>query len=146
NVQVAALRAQGGGDQQRFFPNGRQSMTDDLGSFRIYGLQPGEYIVQATWRQNMPSAAEALGRTGYAPTYFPGTIDALTAQRFTLKANQNVSDVAMSLVPVGTVRVSGSIVDSSGSVVTNGPVMLMQARNDGPAMTFVNSSATVRDG
>src|SRR5258708_6763510 len=89
NVQVAVLGAQGTGDQQRFFPNGRQSTTDDLGSFRIYGLQPGEYIVQATWRQNMPSAAEALGRTGYAPTYFPGTTDAVSAQRFTLKANQN---------------------------------------------------------
>jgi hypothetical protein len=146
NVQVAALRAQGSGDQQRFFPNGRQSTTDDLGSFRIFGLQPGEYIVQATWRQNMPSAAEALGRTGYAPTYFPGTTDAMAAQRFTLKANQSVSQVEMTLIPVATVRVSGSIVDSKNAVVTNGAVILMQARNDGPAMTMINASAPIRDG
>jgi len=145
-VQVGVLRAIGNGDQRRLAPGGRMSSTDDLGSFRIFGLSPGEYVVQAQWRQNMPSSAEALGRTGYAPTYFPGVTDALSAQRFTLKANQNISDLVMALVPVATVRVSGSVVDSHGASVSSGSVMLWQSSN-GPVMGSMGSaSSPLRDG
>jgi hypothetical protein len=146
-VQVAALRGTGPGDQ-RFIPNGRQSTTDDLGQFRVYGLTPGTYIVQAQWRQNNPNGAEALGRLGYAPTYFPGTVDAPGAQRFTLRANQNVSDIVMSLVPVTTVKVSGSIIDSHGAAVTSGAVLMRQTTSsDSTVMNMmVNGTAPLRDG
>ncbi|HYM26418.1 MAG TPA: carboxypeptidase regulatory-like domain-containing protein [Vicinamibacterales bacterium] len=148
NVQVTVLRAMpAGGDQRRLVPGGRMSSTDDLGSFRIYGLPPGEYAVQATWRSNAPSSAESLGRTGYAPTFFPGTTDALSAQRFTLRAGQSVADVVMSLIPVATVRISGSVVDSHGAAVLNGSVLLTQQRAEGPVMGMImNTPAPIRDG
>ena len=146
-VQVTALRGQGAGDQQRFMQVGRMFTTDDLGGFRIYGLVPGEYVVQAQWRPNMGTSAEALGRTGYAPTYFPGTIDPLAAQRFALRANQSVADLVMSLIPVATVRVSGSVVDSHGAAVSSGGVMLTRASTGSPVMgPMFNSSAPLRDG
>jgi protocatechuate 3,4-dioxygenase beta subunit len=146
-VQVTALRGQGAGDQQRFMRVGRMFTTDDLGSFRIYGLVPGEYVVQAQWRPNLGSSAEALGRTGYAPTYFPGTIDPLGAQRFVLRANQSIADLVMSLIPVATVRVSGSVVDSHGASVSSGGVMLTRASSGSPVMgQMFNSSAPLRDG
>jgi len=147
NVQVSALRAVGTGDR-RLVPGGRFSSTDDLGNFRLYGLTPGEYIVEAQWRQIMASSAEALGRTGYAPTYFPGTTDALSAQHFVLRANQNIADIVMSLVPVATVRVSGSVVDSHGAAVNNGAVMLMQQQRTDAVVTnmIIPSGAPLRDG
>ena len=146
-VQVSVLRVQGSGEQQRIMPGFRPFSTDDLGSFRMYGLTPGDYVLQAMWRQGMSGAAEALGRTGYAPTYFPGTTDALSAQRFTVRANQTLSDIVMTLIPVATVRVSGSVVDSHGALASNGAVMLTQARTDGPVLgMMVNSSAPLRDG
>ncbi|HMD33537.1 MAG TPA: carboxypeptidase-like regulatory domain-containing protein [Vicinamibacterales bacterium] len=145
-VQVTALRAQGTGDQQRFMSTSRPSSTDDLGSFRIFGLMPGEYVVQAQWRPNMPSSAEALGRTGYAATYFPGTTDPRTAQRFVLRPNQSITDVAMSLVPVTTVRVSGSVVDSHGASPSGG-VLLTRSSNGSQVMgPMFTTSASLRDG
>jgi len=146
-VQVSALRGAGSVGDQRFFPGGRQSTTDDLGQFRLFGLTPGTYIVQAQWRQNNPNSAEALGRVGYAPTYFPGTVDVPNAQRFTLRANQNITDVVMSLVPVTTVKVSGSVIDSRGAAVTSGAVLLRQSTTNGPVVNMmVNASVPLRDG
>ena len=88
--------------------------TDDLGEFRLFGLAPGQYAVRATWRRLGPGDATSPDRTGYAPTFFPGTIDAAHAQRFALAANQTISDLVMALVPIKTVRVEGTVVDSGG--------------------------------
>ncbi|HXI31786.1 MAG TPA: carboxypeptidase-like regulatory domain-containing protein, partial [Vicinamibacterales bacterium] len=93
--------------------------TDDLGEFRIFGLAPGQYSVKATWRRpGPPPDPTSPDRTGYPETFFPGTTEADQAQRFTLRAGQTVSDLAMALSPIATARVEGTIVDADGRPMT----------------------------
>src|SRR5579871_5883872 len=86
-VQVATVRSVVVNGTRRMTPTGRTSSTDDLGEFRIFGVPPGQYYVQATWRRPGGIAnpnAPASDRTGYPVTYFPGTTELANAQRFTI--------------------------------------------------------------
>ena len=51
------MRLQFTNGKRRLVPSGRNSTTNDLGQFRIYGLPPGEYYVSATLRNNRVSSA-----------------------------------------------------------------------------------------
>jgi hypothetical protein len=87
-------------------------ITDDKGQFRIGGLRPGKYRVKAT-PQKMPFPPEiwADGSTELqdAATYYPGSLDAKTAQRLEVKAGADVSGVDIKLVQVPIVLVSGKV-------------------------------------
>lgn len=118
-VQVQRFRYMPGG--RRLMPIGRSDTTDDQGSFRLYGLEPGEYVVSATLRtmtgmmmvggtpRPMPD-----GDQGYAPTYYPGTPSQNDAQRVVVSAGQEVSGVAFSLMPTRVARVSGRVIGGKG--------------------------------
>ena len=61
---------------------GRDWTTDDRGMYRLYGLEPGAYLVSATFT-NMFRPAPGQARTGQrseaAPTYYPSsTLDGAT--------------------------------------------------------------------
>ncbi len=52
---------------------GSNDRTDDQGSFRLYGLPPGDYFVSANNRSNM-MMMPGMNNTeaeGFAPTYYP---------------------------------------------------------------------------
>jgi hypothetical protein len=53
-------------------------------------------------------------RSGYAPTYFPGTANMAEAQRVTIGLGQTMSDINMALMPARTARIAGTAVDSQG--------------------------------
>src|SRR5262245_49134206 len=72
DVMVMAMRSQYVNGERRMMPaGGRPSTTNDVGDYRIYNLQPGTYYISATLRSFMPG--ESDDRSGYSPTYFPGT-------------------------------------------------------------------------
>src|SRR5678815_4278509 len=78
-VQVNVLRYRFFRGKRQLVPSG-QTGTDDLGEYRIFDLAPGKYYLSANYRRW--NAMMAQDRTpggapeeGYAPTYFPGTID-----------------------------------------------------------------------
>ena len=50
DASVSAMRMQYTGGKRRLVQSGRNSMTNDLGQFRLFGLPPGEYYVSATLR------------------------------------------------------------------------------------------------
>jgi hypothetical protein len=143
DVQVAAMRSQNAGGTRRLVQAGRAGMTNDIGEFRLFALPPGDYYVTATLRNNQ--IGDTNDRSGYAPTYYPGTADAASAQRLTVAIGQTVTDLTLSLLPIRTARVSGTAVDSQGhplqgfvqalqqSAVVGGPLGLSpgQIRPDG---------------
>src|SRR2546429_7592 len=89
--------------------------TNDLGEFRIFGLMPGQYYVQGTWRRfGGPADPTSPDRTGYPETFFPGTTTITEAQRFTIRAGQTLGDLVMALSPIKTSRIEGTIVDADG--------------------------------
>ncbi len=62
-----------GGERARLW------VTDDTGSFRIFGLPPGEYVIAAAWAEDIVDYLGILPRSGVEPTrgygmtYYPGT-------------------------------------------------------------------------
>ena len=50
DATVAAMRMQYHAASAVWSPSGRNSMTNDLGHFRLFGLPPGEYYVSASLR------------------------------------------------------------------------------------------------
>jgi hypothetical protein len=113
DVQVSAMRYQYTPAGRRLMPSGRQASTNDIGEFRLFALMPGEYYVSATFRNQMFDAITD-DRSGYAPTYYPGTTDVAGAQRVTVGVGQTVTDISMVLSSTRTARVSGTAVDSQG--------------------------------
>jgi hypothetical protein len=97
------------------------STTDDLGHFRISGLQPGNYYVVATstetWRN------EKKETVGYASAYYPtGAVD--QAQVISLAASEQKSDIQMNLQSSRTARISGRIVRATGEPVPGAGVTI----------------------
>lgn len=114
DVQVMPMRSQNIGGQRRLASAGRTSMTNDIGEFRLFALSPGDYYVSATLRNFASSTSTADDRSGYAPTYFPGTANLSEAQRVTIGLGETVSDLIIPLLPIRTARISGTATDSEG--------------------------------
>jgi hypothetical protein len=131
NATVRALRHGYAAGARRLLPGTSQNShdtTDDQGSFRLFGLIPGEYVVSAALRAGGGEVTDPAGEaTGYAPTYYPGTPNVAEAQRVTVAIGQEHSSVIFSLIATRLVRVSGAVINAQGAPVTNGMVMLTPA-------------------
>jgi Carboxypeptidase regulatory-like domain len=125
-VGVLALRT--GGARQ--LEGGRPTTTDDLGEFRLFGLSPSDYIVQASAQlptnAAMPNTVES--HEGYATTFFPGVVEAGQAKRLTVGIGQIIEDVSFVMQTARMARVSGSVTDSKGRAFT-GMLMVMRMSN-----------------
>ena len=117
----------------------RSGKTDDIGRYRIYGLQPGTYYVAASARgengsplQFMEPGTDAVpGAAGLAPTFYPGTATAADAQRIQVAAGAESTGVDFGLSPVRLARLTGVVIDARAKPATAYAVMLNPARSDG---------------
>lgn len=126
DAQVSALRQQYVSGRRRLMPVSGFTTTNDIGAFRLFGLAPGSYYLSVSLRPMFVMMNDRSDdRTGYAPTYYPGTNDVASAQRLTVAAGQTLNDINVSLAPTQTARLSGTVVDSSGQPVRTGAVMAM---------------------
>ena len=105
--------------------------TDDLGQFRLWGLNTGEYVVVADARNNMmypPNTAPETeeDRLGFVPTYYPNSVDESTAQRLRVKAGEETSGIEVRVGQARLYHVTGNVVDSQGRPVTTGNGQLMR--------------------
>jgi protocatechuate 3,4-dioxygenase beta subunit len=107
--------------------------TNDLGEFRIFGLEKGRYFVSArTGQEREPPLTTANGNdaasenTGYAPVYYPGTPDAARASLVEVLTGQEVPGINFTLIPVRTFRVRGQAFDATiGQLVKDCFVILV---------------------
>lgn len=130
-AMVMALRYRYFNGQRRLVPAGRFSQTDDGGNFRIYGLAPGEYFLSATLRSGMMGDADPNNRSGYAPTYYPGTGSSQQAERVTVGLGAEVTGMSFALLPVRTAKITGTAVDSQGKPMTGAFVTLIETMEGG---------------
>jgi hypothetical protein len=146
---VAAMRYRYINGRRRLIPAGRFAQTDDGGHFRIYGLAPGDYYLSATLRPaGMMGIESSDSTTSYAPTYYPGTASTQQAERISVGLGAEMSGVTFSLLPVRTVKITGTAVDSSGRPMAGAFVMLredMRAGDGGMMMSFGGGGNRVRD-
>jgi hypothetical protein len=68
---------------------------------------------------------ESEDRSGYAPTYYPGTPNVAEAQRLNLGLGQVMTDINLALVVTRTAKITGTAVDSQERPLSNGNVMVM---------------------
>ena len=120
NASVMAMRRQYQQGQNRLIPSGERAQANDIGEYRIFGLAPGQYYLSSTVQAltlAMPvgNSVEVSGQnSGYAPTFYPGTADAASAQKLTVGAAQTLSGVDIALTPTRLATITGSAVDSEG--------------------------------
>lgn len=118
-------------------PVGHGGLTDDKGRYRIWGLAPGEYVVQAT-PIDAQSSARAIGdvdlqaagttptmrEVRFAPVYYPGAIDASEAAVVPLQAAQERDGIDVALRPIATADVRGVLTGIDGQPAGQATVAL----------------------
>jgi hypothetical protein len=153
-VSVRVMRYQYQQGERRLTPAGN-AQTDDRGQYRVWGLMPGDYFVNATARGGNGGGPFGgggpggpggfLGRGGrgggapgaaatgapepeqqnYAPTYYPGVAAVNDAKPVTVGLSQEVLDINFSMQLVRVSRLSGIVSNPDGTAVTAGTVNLV---------------------
>jgi hypothetical protein len=97
---------------QRELAHAGDARTNDLGEFRIYGLAPGQYIVEA---EKQPRILAALkSESGYVPIYYPGVPDAERAAPITVRAGEEFPSADITLQTTHTATLRGHVVSGTG--------------------------------
>jgi hypothetical protein len=95
------------------------AQTDDLGRFRLYGLEAGTYVVLAEGQRvgfrRYPAGTGIDGETyGFLTTYHPSSTSGLGAQHIHVLPLQELSGIDIQLVRSRRHSLSGTIVNSQG--------------------------------
>ncbi|MCI0350574.1 MAG: hypothetical protein L0Z53_14215, partial [Acidobacteriales bacterium] len=112
---------QGRGEKRRLSP--RQSgQTNDLGEYRIYGLDAGKYYLRATPRRDYSAVwgalrgpekrtrkSEQTETSAYPPLFYPGALDVSQATRIELKPGDEMR-ADFTFAPVQAFSVRGHVV------------------------------------
>jgi hypothetical protein len=146
-VQVQAQRFTYSADGQRRLTSAGTDTTDDRGEFRLYGLMPGEFVVNAIVLARVVASTTAPGAgteqdapvDGYPPTFYPGTTNANAAQSITIGVGDEVT-IQFGLMPARLLRISGTVRDSEGRP---GSAEVMLLSRQGGSLT---NSRTAADG
>lgn len=129
NAVVSAVRYGYAGGARRPLPAGGQNArdtTDDLGQFRLFGLSPGDYYVTAAFRMGGGDVTDpADDVTGFAPTYYPGVSSLGEAQRVSVALAQETMNVSFALIATKLVRITGTVMDSNGAMVSGGGMVML---------------------
>ena len=128
--------------------------TDDRGLYRVFGLEPGDYLVSAVVPRQLlspgsgrfgpdagpirggqrerflsdgtqNSASEDDDPFGYAPTYYPGVASVAEAARVNVGLSAEVGGVDFAIRLVPTATVSGVVFGPDGTVSTAAQVILI---------------------
>jgi protocatechuate 3,4-dioxygenase beta subunit len=148
NVVIQISQVQYGGGRKRLIPTGPGQAvgpikpTDDKGQFRIGGLPPGEYYVEAL----SGAFADPNAAGGFAVTFYPGTTKPAGAQAVSLEAGKDATNVSFMLTPAAMAPVSGTLVDSDGRPVFRGTVTLMPSERTGTSLFMMARTGSAEDG
>ena len=113
--------------------------TDDRGRYRLFGLKPGAYVVQAAVRDALP------GPIGYLPHFYPGTPTLDQATRARVDVGAVVTGIDIALVPSPTYRVTGIATDLSGKP-GRGEALLAVSERSGAIQTEMRRAEIAADG
>jgi hypothetical protein len=111
--------------RRRLVPAGISRRTDDFGRFRLFSVDPGEYVLSAAVAMTGPHVLP-----GYAPAYFPGTPSLADAQVLAVKTGDELFGLDLRLAPGRAAKISGTVVDSLGQPL-QGEVFLDASRRSG---------------
>ena len=144
NVNVQAMRY--------LYVRGRRQLvtaaggnTNDLGEYRLFGLEPGQFYVSAMFhRPGMRwRASESTSQTeeSYAATFYPGALDLAAAVAVPVSSGSEARGIDFTLTRVPTVRVSGRVMDAMPSRTGRGVMVFLYARNRASSLSNRNGSS-----
>ena len=137
--------------QMRYF-NGRRrllpvrgtTISDDTGQYRLSGLEPGEYYVQASSRETWETDPPDKQTLGFLPTFYPSSPNQGEAQRVRVRAGQEVPAIDVALLPGKVGKVSGTAFNSQGAPLAGENVnMSFEIRGESFMMMSGGQSAKV---
>ncbi|MGA2610436.1 MAG: carboxypeptidase-like regulatory domain-containing protein [Terriglobia bacterium] len=124
-AQVRALRVGGSGTHRQIGGVSSQQ-TNDLGEYRIWGLEAGQYLVAATYQRPQTNPGQQVDEV-YLPTFHPSTADTSQASVVEVQPGAEVSGIdvdlrqAHAVVVRGRVMVDGLVKSLRGVFVSLAP-------------------------
>jgi hypothetical protein len=130
-VQVVAVESLAAGRTRA--PLGQasslSSRTDDNGAYRLFGLQPGEYVVAA-----QPPTSPIINRPQdlvtilpvNPPTYYPSALAQSDGTRLRLRAGDDQGSIDITLARSRLLTIRGVLLDPSGAPVPSVQVRLQR--------------------
>jgi hypothetical protein len=99
---------------KREFGAVKGTSTNDLGEYRLFGLNPGRYYVGVSNQlsPNLSGLARSSPQTrneGYLPTFYPNASDPLKAQTIMVNAGDEIPSVDIMMKPSHFVTVGGKV-------------------------------------
>jgi Carboxypeptidase regulatory-like domain len=113
------------------------TQTNDLGEYRVHGLEPGSYYVAALYQAPpLPPNAEEQLRTDasgkpreelhYAVTFYPEVQKLADAVAVRLAPGQEIAGIDIFLTLVHTVRIRGRVTSALSGTVVEGPSIALR--------------------
>jgi protocatechuate 3,4-dioxygenase beta subunit len=141
-AQVLALRPVYGSGQREFAQVG-ESRTNDLGEYRIFGLAPGQYFLEADKQPRLFSALKA--EAGYVPIYYPGVSDAAQAAPVSVRAGDELSSADITMRTSSTVTIHGHVISGvSGTPAMHAQVYLV-SQGPSSAGSHISSQSLIEN-
>lgn len=128
-------------DGQRSFVTVAESVSDDRGQFRLFGIPPGQYFITA-FDPSFAKVGDQLGQLFYGPTFYPGTPYQDEAVRVTLDPGVPVQGLEFKLKIIKPARVTGKV-STTGVQLLAGAIDIGPLRNSKIA-PFAVSEADLR--
>ena len=139
-ARVQALQVEYASGRLTAVPVGNERRTDDQGSYRIWGLAAGTYLLSASVDGLFTDGRG--GRVAYAPMYYPGTPLIASASPIELRDDSTINLV---FAPVAMTHISGKARDHEGPLI-GGSVRLVESRRAGTIAAAPRSAQIQADG
>jgi Carboxypeptidase regulatory-like domain len=139
NILIQALRRSYGVRGNRTITLFSSTLTDDLGAYRLYWVDPGDYYVNASYLPQLPTpvnANEDVPRAAYAPTYYPGSRDPADAERVHLAVGEASSRIDFRLQRSLVVNVRGTVYNALTRAPAAATVMLTSPEESGSTARY----------
>jgi hypothetical protein len=143
SAQVQASRVSGSGRRWQMSGAGSQP-TNDLGEYRIWGLQPGKYLVAVTYQPPQANPAEPTDEV-YLPTFHPSTPDASQATVVEVQAGADASGIDVDLRQAHAVMVRGRVMADGAGKSLRGIYVSLTPRAAEGGYSFSNYGGSAQD-
>ena len=137
SAQVRAMRVTGSGTHRPAGESG-SDQTNDLGEYRIWGLQRGKYLVAVTYQppeSNLVQADEV-----YLPTFHPSTPDSSQATVVEVEPGSETSGIDVDLRQAHAVMVRGRVMADPPLKTLRGIYVSLMPRSADGSNSFSNSA------
>jgi hypothetical protein len=129
-----------GGRQQLVAVAGITAKSDDLGQYRLAGVDPGSYYVRAI--DETPPGAPPLVDSPGRSTFHPGHDTPEAALALPVDVGLDAAGTDIVFAPGPSARVSGEVFDSQGKPFTGDMTLATSSRNVSPLLESRSIQAT----